>query len=199
MSKVIAHITVSADGYSAGPNQSLADPLGERGEELHTWMFEHEEGSADAEAVKALADGYGAFVMGRNMFGSGRGAWDLEWTGWWGDNPPYHAPVFVLTNHPRESVTMAGGTTFHFVTDGIESALKQAHAAAGDMTVGVAGGAQTVQQYIRAGLLDELHLHISPVVLGAGERLLDDIGTPAFAQIKSTSGMATHISYRVTY
>ena len=120
--------------------------------------------------------GIGAFIMGRKMFGGGDGPWDESWKGWWGEDPPYHAPVFVLTHHPREPLTMQGGTTFTFVTDGIESALEQARAAAGDEDVAIAGGASAVRQYLAAGLLDELQLHIAPIMLGAGERLLDDVG-----------------------
>jgi len=142
--------------------------------------------------------GIGAYVMGRHMFGPGRGAWDESWRGWWGDDPPYHTTVFVLTHSPRQSIVMEGGTTFHFVTDGIESALEQAREAAGDANVSIAGGASVVRQYLRAGLLDELYLHVAPVVLGAGERLLDDVGTPALEQVEvRSSPVVTHIRYRV--
>jgi len=138
--------------------------------------------------------------MGRNMFGPGRGAWDLEWRGWWGEDPPYHTPVYVLTNHEREPLAMDGGTTFHFVTDGIESALEQARAAAGDKDVSIAGGASTVRQYLAAGLLDELYLHIVPVVLGAGERLLDGVGDPTLEPVKVVDSPAvTHVKYRVVH
>jgi dihydrofolate reductase len=154
----------------------------------------------DAEINAEIVD-HGAFIMGRNMFGPIRGNWpDDEWKGWWGPEPPYHAPVFVLTHYAREPVLMAGGTTFHFVTDGIESALKQARDAAGDRSVAVAGGASTVQQFIRAGLLDELNMHIAPVILGAGERLLDHVGNPTLEPINvRSSRRATHITYRITY
>jgi dihydrofolate reductase len=201
MSTVICHIAISADGFVAGPNQSAGNPIGEGGLRLHEWHIgDHPQSSADGEASKAITEGHGAFIMGRNMFDPGRGEWDQTWNGWWGDNPPYHAPTYVLTHHPRESVVMEGGTTFHFVTDGIKSALKQARAAAGDKSVAVAGGARTVQQFIKAGLLDELHLHIAPVILGAGERLLENIGDPALEPVKVTSSpLATHVTYRLTY
>ena len=144
--------------------------------------------------------GIGAYIMGRNMFGGGRGAVGREWTGWWGEDPPYHAPVFVLTHHAREPLAMQGGTTFHFVTDGIESALEQARAAAGDRDVSIAGGASAVSQYLAAGLLDELHLHIVPVVLGAGERLLDDVGDPELEPVEVVASPAvTHVRYRVVH
>jgi len=200
MSKVTSHIAVSADGYSAGPNQSLDNPLGEGGIRVHEWHVSPPLEPVDAEINAEIVD-HGAFIMGRNMFGPIRGDWpDEEWKGWWGPEPPYHAPVFVLTHHARESVVMAGGTTFHFVTDGIESALKQARDAAGDRSVAVAGGASTVQQFIRAGLLDELNMHIAPVILGAGERLLDNVGDPTLEPVNvRSSSRATHITYRITY
>jgi dihydrofolate reductase len=146
-----------------------------------------------------VLEGIRAFVMGRNMFGPpGSGDWDESWRGWWGEDPPYHAPVFVLTNYPRDPLEMDGGTTFHFVTDGIESALDQARAAAGDQNVAIAGGASTVQQYLAAGLLDEMHLHISPIILGGGERLLENVGDPKLEPVEATgTPAATHITYRV--
>jgi dihydrofolate reductase len=200
MSKVTSHIAVSADGYSAGPNQSLDNPLGEGGIRVHEWHVSPPLEPVDAEINAEIVD-HGAFIMGRNMFGPIRGDWpDEEWKGWWGPEPPYHAPVFVLTHYARESVVMAGGTTFHFVTDGIESALKQARDAAGHRSVAVAGGASTVQQFIRAGLLEELNLHIAPVILGAGERLLDNVGNPTLEPVNvRSSPRATHITYRITY
>jgi len=164
---------------------------------LHAWMFDTpEENKAEIDRVAAA----GAFVMGRNMFGPGRGEWDLGWTGWWGDNPPYHAPVFVLTHHSREPLTMAGGTTFTFVTDGIESALERARKAAGDRDVAIAGGAATVNRYLAAGLIDELRTHIAPVTLGAGERLFDGV-PPLNLEIIAARGasLATHISYHVLH
>jgi dihydrofolate reductase len=192
MSQVICDITISVDGFAAGPNQSAEDPIGEGGDRLHRWMLE--DADANAEVIEGITAA-GAFIMGRNMFGPGRGAWDLEWRGWWGEDPPYHAPVYVLTHHPREPLEMQGGTTFTFVTDGIESALEQARAAAGDADVAIAGGAATVRQYLAAGLIDELRLHVAPVILGAGERLLTDVGDVALEQLGG--GLVTHLNYRV--
>jgi dihydrofolate reductase len=209
MAKVTSQISMSLDGYVAGPNQSLDNPIGEGGMRLHEWVFatdtwneqhgqEGGERSPDSEVAVEVMQGIGAFIMGRNMFGPGRGAWDESWTGWWGEDPPYHAPVYVLTNHPRESVEMQGGTTFHFVTDGIESALEQARAAAGEKDVSIAGGASTINQYLAAGLLDEIYLHISPVVLGAGERMFADVGDPKLEPIKVVeSPRVTHVKYRI--
>ena len=210
MSSVKSQISVSVDGFVAGPNQSLDNPLGEGGERLHDWALstagwraehglEGGERNADSEVVEDLVRGVGAYIMGRKMFGGGDGAWDETWRGWWGEDPPYHVPVFVLTHHPREPLTMEGGTTFNFVTDGIESALEQARAAAGDQDVHIAGGASAVQQYLAAGLLDELYLHVVPVVLGAGERLLENVGDPVLEPVEVVASPAvTHIRYRVT-
>ena len=188
MSSVRAHITMSLDGYAAGPNQSLEEPLGTGGEALHEWAIatrswreQHgqeggESGVDDRQAV-GWSENLGAVVMGRNMFGPVRGPWpDDQWRGWWGDDPPYHTPVFVLTHHERPPLEMEGGTTFHFVTDGIESALERAVAAADGKDVTIVGGASTVQQYLRAGLVDELSVHVAPVLLGGGERLFDNLG-----------------------
>jgi dihydrofolate reductase len=209
MSIVTCQITISLDGYAAGPNQSVENPLGEGGERLHEWALATDawreqhgrsggERTADSEVIEEVVANVGAHVMGRNMFDHGRGDWDPEWRGWWGEDPPFHAPVYVLTHHRREPLEMQGGTTFHFVTDGIESALEQARAAAGERDVSIAGGASTVQQYLRAGLLDELYLHITPVVLGAGERLLDDVGDPTLEPVKVVASPAvTHVKYRV--
>ncbi|WP_369746289.1 dihydrofolate reductase family protein [Paenarthrobacter sp. AMU7] len=196
MSRVTCDLTVSLDGFVAGPNQSPDKPLGEGGESLHRWQFEEREASA-AEIAGILEAG--AYIMGRNMFaGPGSGPWDQEWRGWWGEEPPYHAPVFVLTHHQREPLAMEGGTTFHFVTDGIESALAQAREAAGDRDVAIAGGAQTARQYLSAGLMDELRLHISPVILGGGERLLDGVGGVTLEPIEARgTGLVTHVRYRV--
>jgi dihydrofolate reductase len=209
MSQVTCQISVSLDGFVAGPNQSLEEPLGEGGERLHEWAFATDswreqhgkrggEHTADAEVADEVMRGVGAFVMGRKMFGGGDGPWDEDWRGWWGEDPPFHARVFVLTHHPREPLAMQGGTTFTFVTDGIESALEQARAVAGDQDVAIAGGASAVQQYLAAGLLDELYLHIVPVVLGAGERLLDGVGDPALQPVEVVASPAvTHVRYRV--
>jgi dihydrofolate reductase len=209
MSSVTGHISISLDGFVAGPNQSAERPLGEGGERLHEWAIrtaswreQHAlqggEQSVDAEVIDDVTQGVGAYVMGRKMFGGGEGPWDESWTGWWGDEPPFHAPVFVLTHHPREPLEMQGGTTFHFATTGAGDALRDAQAAAGEQEVAVAGGASTVRQYLAAGRLDELHLHIVPVVLGAGERLLDGVGDLRLEIAQVTASPAvTHVSYRV--
>jgi dihydrofolate reductase len=193
MSKVRVHnLAVSLDGYAAGPDQDIDNPLGVGGPRLHEWvlatptgrrMFGLEDGGGEDESSVddeffARGDvGIGATIMGRNMFGPIRGPWgDEEWTGWWGDEPPYHHPVFVLTHHPRPSIPMEGGTTFHFVGDGIEAALERAVEAAGGKDVRLGGGPSTIQQYLRAGLVDEMHVAIVPVLLGGGERLFDNLG-----------------------
>ena len=180
--------TISLDGYGAGPDQGVDTPLGAGGTRLHEWVFETrtgremigETGGSEGVDDDFAARGFrriGASIMGRNMFGPIRGDWgDERWTGWWGDDPPYHHPVFVLTHHARASVEMAGGTTFHFVTDGIESALERAREAAGDDDIRLGGGVATIQQYLRAGLVDELHVAIVPTFLWSGERLFDNIG-----------------------
>lgn len=210
MTKVTFTISLSIDGYAAGPSQSLDNPLGEGGMNLHTWVFPtryfHEmtgqdggETGLDHEQVTRWHRNLGATIMGRNMFGPSRGAWpDDEWRGWWGDDPPYHTPVFVLTHHPRDPIPMQGGTTFHFVTDGIEAALERAVAAAGGKDVAIAGGAQTGRAYLRAGLIDEFGLHVAPVMLGGGERLLDNLGeAPAGYDCVeiSSSPLAAHFTY----
>ncbi|MGH3241214.1 MAG: dihydrofolate reductase family protein [Spirillospora sp.] len=196
MSKVTCDITISVDGFAAGPNQRVDEPLGDRGELLHRWMFE--EAEANAEVIERVVDA-GAFVMGRNMFTAGRGDWDLEWNGYWGEEPPYHAPVFVLTHHSREPVPMKGGTTFNFVTGGIEAALARAREAAGDRDVAICGGAQTVDQYLAAGLIDELRLHIAPMVLGAGARLFEGAGDIGLEQVSvSGTDLVTHVTYRAS-
>jgi len=207
--RVTSQISISLDGFAAGPNQSLDNPLGEGGERLHDWAiataaWNRQHGRAvgtegvDSDIVASSVKGVGAYIMGRRMFGGGDGPWDPEWKGWWGNEPPYHVPVFVLTHHEREPLEMEGGTTFHFVTGGIESALEQARAAAGDADVQIAGGASAIQQYLAAGLLDELYLHIAPVLLGSGERLLEDVGDPQLEPVEAIhSPAATHIRYRV--
>jgi dihydrofolate reductase len=188
MTKVrVSAFGVSIDGFGAGPDQSLETPLGVGGTGLHNWffptrtfqrMFGNGEGTTgvdDEFAAQAMA-GVGAWILGRNMFGPIRGPWpDESWKGWWGDEPPYHTPVFVLTHHPRAPLPMKGGTTFHFVTDGIHEALARAKEAAQGKDIRVGGGAATVRQYLRAGLIDEMHLVVSPVVLGSGEKLFDGI------------------------
>lgn len=192
MSKVrVAGFSLSMDGFGAGPEQGLQNPMGKRGMELHPWllktrmfrkMFGAEGGSTgvDNDFAEKANHNMGAWILGRNMFGPVRGAWtDNEWKGWWGDNPPYHVPVFVLTHHARDPIPMEGGTTFYFVTDGIESALKKAKEAAKGKDVRIGGGVSTVRQYLQAGLIDELHLAFSPVFLGRGESLLTGIDFPA--------------------
>jgi len=180
----VHNFAISLDGYAAGPDQSLDNPLGVGGSRLHEWAFatrtfqggsDGETGLDDEFAAQA-GSGLGATIMGRNMFGPIRGPWDDDqWTGWWGDDPPYQHPVFVLTHHPRPPVAMKGGTTFHFVDDGIEAALERAFEAAEGQDVAIGGGAATIQQYLRAGLIDELHLAIVPILLGGGERLFDNL------------------------
>jgi dihydrofolate reductase len=203
----VAGFAVSLDGFGAGPEQSLGDPLGKRGMELHQWFFGTKtframtgqnggsEGIDNAYARGSM-EGFGAFILGRNMFGPIRGEWpDESWRGWWGDNPPYHAPTFVLTHHPRASIVMEGGTTFHFVTEGIEAALDEARAAASGLDVKIGGGVATVRQYLRAGLIDDLHFALSPVVLGRGEALFEGLDLPAlgYRVTKSTATeLATH-------
>jgi dihydrofolate reductase len=174
----VHNLSVSLDGYAAGPAQSEENPLGVGGEQLHEWIFSPDATDVDRR-FRALGDeAIGATIMGRKMFGPVRGPWGAEeWTGWWGEDPPFHHDVFVLTHHARDPVPMAGGTTFHFVTDGIEAALDRARVAAGDRHVRLGGGAATVQQYLRAGLLDELHVAVVPVLLGDGERLFQNLGT----------------------
>jgi dihydrofolate reductase len=194
MSKVTCDISMSLDGFVAGPHQSLANPLGEGAEDrLHRWMFEEPEANtSELQAITAA----GAFIMGRNMFSPGRGEWDLDWTGWWGEEPPYHAPVFVLTHYEREPIEMKGGTTFHFVTGGIIEALDRARAAAGEKDVLIAGGAATVNQYLAAGLIDEVNLHIAPVVLGAGERLFEGVGRLELTPVAARhTDLVTHVRY----
>jgi len=193
---------VSLDGHGAGPNQTLENPLGERGHELHNWFFPTrtiqktvfgKDGGADGVdndmAVRSF-ENLGAWILGRNMFGPVRGAWpDDSWKGWWGDAPPYHCDVFVLTHHPRASFSLAD-TTFHFVTDGIEAALDRAKASAGARDVRIGGGAATIRQYLQAGLIDDMHLAVSPVVFGRGEHLLQGVDLPAlgYNQIKQIAG-----------
>jgi dihydrofolate reductase len=215
MSKLtVRAFSVSLDGYGAGPDQSLENPLGVGGSTLHEWFFPTrtfrqmlgggEGGSTDVDDgfARRSFDNIGAWILGRNMFGPVRGAWpDDQWKGWWGDNPPYHVPVFVLTHHARESIVMEGGTTFHFVTGGIHAALERARDAAKGQDVRVGGGVATVRQYLQAGLIDEMHLAISPTLLGRGEALLagidltalgfrctEHVGTPHAMHVMLTKG-----------
>lgn len=191
MSKVVVKAyTISLDGFGAGPNQSLDNPMGTGCEKLHAWMFPTKmfqrmigkeggsEGTDNDFAEKSMENN-GAWIMGRNMFGPIRGPWpNDEWKGWWGPNPPYHVPVFVLTKHEREPLTMEGDTTFYFVTDGIESALEQAKKAANGKDIRIGGGASTIRQFLQAGLVDEMHLVVSPIFIGQGEHLFSDLDLP---------------------
>ena len=211
MGKLRVHISTSVDGFIAGPNQTLEQPLGEGGEQLHDWVVQLEawrkphgleagEINASTSVVEELQSNVGATVMGRNMFGGGPGPWEEDdpWNGWWGDNPPFHTPVFVLTHHPREPLEMEGGTTFSFVTDGIESALDQARQTAGDKDVLIGGGANVMQQYLAARLVDEFELHVVPILLGDGERLLENVGDLKLEQVRAVEAPGvTHIKYRV--
>ncbi|MBJ7485357.1 dihydrofolate reductase family protein [Brevundimonas sp.] len=204
----VAGFAVSIDGYGAGPDQSLENPLGLRGPELHAWYFPTRTFQAmigkdggtegvDDRFGRASMAGFGAFILGRNMFGPVRGDWpDDVWKGWWGDNPPYHAPTYILTHHPRPPIEMEGGTTFYFVTDGIESALSQARAAAGDLDVKIGGGVSTVRQYLLAGHIDELHLVISPVLLGQGEALFAGLDLPGLGY-RVTESVSTELATHV--
>jgi dihydrofolate reductase len=211
MSTFFLDISISLDGYVAGPNATLDEPLGKRGEQLHEWVLvtkpwreshglEGGEEGPDSEIIRATIDNVGATIMGRKMFSGGAGAWesDPNADAWWGDNPPFHNEVFVLTHHARESQPKEGGTTFHFVTDGIESALQQAREAAGDKRIQLSGGAQVAQQYMNAGLLDEIHVHVAPILLGGGERLFDGQTNELehVSTAESPTG-TTHIKYRV--
>jgi dihydrofolate reductase len=210
MSKLRVTITMSLDGYVAGPDQSEQNPLGVGGEDLHDWLVtlkafreRHGEEGGEVNASTPVAEeilgGVGATIMGRNMFGGGPGPWgDDPWKGYWGVDPPYHHPVFVLTRHAREPLELEGGTTFHFVTDGIESALEQARAAAVGKDVSLGGGASVVQQYLSAGLLDEMLISIVPILLGGGARLFDNIDEPLprLEQIEAIAAPGvTHIRY----
>jgi len=207
----VQSFAISIDGYGAGPNQDLQNPLGVRGPELMEWFFptrvfqkmygdQDGETGIDNSMAEQGFDGIGAWILGRNMFGPVRGPWpDDSWKGWWGDEPPYHTPVFVLTHHPRAPLKMAGGTEFRFVTEGIYAALEQAEAAAGGRDVRLGGGVATVRQYLRAGLIDELHLAVRPVLLGSGENLWNGINMHAlgYEWARSVAGeRATHIFLR---
>ncbi len=211
MGKLRFEISMSLDGFVAGPNQSVEEPLGEGGERLHDWVvrlaawrgphgLEGGEVDASSELVEESWANVGAVVMGRNMFG-GEGPWGADpWGGWWGDDPPFHMPVFVVTHHPREPLVKDGGTTFTFVTDGVESALEQARAAAGGQDVALGGGANVAQQYLRAGLIDELRIHLVPILLGDGARLFDDLGGVDIrlecTRVVEAPGV-THLTYAV--
>ena len=214
MSRLRATISMSLDGFAAGPDQSLEQPLGVGGERLHDWatslaVFDEIQGgepnpdgevNASTDVIRGWWDNVGAGLMGRNMFGGGPGPWPADWRGWWGDDPPYHVPVFVLTHHPREPLEMRGGTTFHFVTGGIEDALERATAAAAGKDVWLMGGASVIRQYLRAGLLDEVQVSIAPVLLGDGERPFGDLGGSGveLEQVRAVEAPGvTHLTYRV--
>lgn len=198
MPLVTAHLSISLDGFAAGPDQSEENPLGVGGLALHRWHLDEPMNDADKAMTDRILAPRGAYVMGRNMFGPVRGEWDdSDWRGWWGEDPPYHAPVFVLTHYAHEPIAMAGGTTFHFV-DGFQSALEQASAAAGDQTVTIAGGASAVRQGLQAGVIDEILLSHIPLVLGRGERLFDDVGELRAEPVEvAASPKATHVVYRI--
>jgi len=208
----VASFTISLDGYGAGPHQDIRNPLGIGGTDLHQWLlptrtfqravFKKDGGTTgidDAYAARGFAN-LGAWILGRNMFSPDRGPWlDMNWKGWWGDDPPYHVPVFIVTHHARPPIEMEGGTTFHFVTGGIRDALERARAAAGGMDVRIGGGANTIQQYLREGLVDELHIAISPVLLGSGERLFEgvDLRAQGYECVECVaSEKATHVVLR---
>jgi dihydrofolate reductase len=212
MAKLRFQISMSTDGFIAGPNPSEENPLGEGGTQLHEWAFKLEawrkphgreggEVNASSQIIEDALENVGATIMGRNMFGGGPGPWGAEpWDGWWGDDPPFHTPVFVLTHYPREPLEKDGGTTFYFVADGIESALEQAKQAAGGKDVSLGGGASVAQQYLAAGSMDELQLNIVPVILGAGTRLFENLAS-AEVSLEQTSVIdapgVTHLRYRV--
>jgi dihydrofolate reductase len=211
MSKLRFNITMSLDGFVAGPDQSEDDPLGVGGEQLHEWVMplaawreshgrEGGEVNASSAVIEETVENIGAAVMGRNMFGGGPGPWSGDWTGWWGDDPPFHHPVFVLTHHVREPLPMEGGTTFHFVTDGIESALEQAKEAAVGKDVSLSGGASAAQQYLAAGLVDEMLISVVPVFLRGGSRLFEGLGDDdiKLEQLRAIDAPGvTHITYRI--
>jgi dihydrofolate reductase len=208
MSRVkVGAFSVSIDGFGAGPRQDLQNPLGVRGTELHNWFFHTEifkkvHGQSggttgiDNDFAGRSFENVGAWILGRNMFGPVRGPWTDSWKGWWGENPPYHTPVFVLTHHARSRLAMEGGTTFHFVTDGMESALRKAKEAADGKDVRIGGGVSVIRQYLIAGQIDEMHLAVSPVLLGEGENLFSEINLPqlGFTFIRAVAGEnATHV------
>jgi len=211
MGKIFADISMSLDGFIAGPNPTLKEPLGHRGEELHEWVvrladwrkphgMSGGDTGPDNEIIKETTANVGAYIMGRRMYSGGDGPWEKDPNpdGWWGDTPPFHVPVFVLTKHKRETVNKKGGTSFVFVTDGIESAMSLAKKAAGNKNISISGGANTIQQFIKAGLLDELQIHIVPILLGGGTPLLTNLDDVALEKIRVIdSPLVTHIKYRV--
>jgi dihydrofolate reductase len=208
---VVRGFTISLDGFGAGPNQSLESPLGVGGENLHPWLIgtrtfqtmigqEGGDTGIDDDFAAQSMSGMGAWILGRNMFGPIRGPWtDDTWRGWWGDNPPYHAPTYVLTHHPRPSLEMEGGTIFHFVTEGIEAALERARATAGQQDIRLLGGAATIRQYLQARLVDEMHLAVSPILLGSGEPLLSGLDLSALGyQVMKCVPSSKAVHYTVT-
>jgi dihydrofolate reductase len=210
--KTVVDITMSLDGFVAGPSPTLEEPLGKHGEQLHEWALETEswrerhgreggESNADSEVIEEAFSSVGASVMGRKMFSGGSGPWenDPRSHGWWGDEPPFHSPVYILTHHAREPDVMEGGTTFYFVTDGIEAAVEQAHAASGGSDVAVAGGANVIQQALAAGLIDELQIHVAPLLLGGGTLLFGEGGKPMGLEATRvlSSPKATHLKFAV--
>ena len=204
MTQVNLSMSISADGFVAGPNQNEDNPLGEGGLALHAWhLGDQAEHPVNKQVAGEMMEGFGAFIMGRNMYGPIRGEWgDTDWKGWWGDDPPYHAPTYVLTHHAHDPIEMEGGTTFHFVTDGVESAFAQARDTARDKKVSIAGGASCAQQALAADLVDEVDLQVSPIILGAGERLLDNFEPGSAPELElervlEAPGVA-HLRYRVT-
>lgn len=211
MGKIVADISMSLDGFIAGPKPTLEEPLGHRGEELHEWVvrlaawrkphgMSGGETGPDNEVMKEITANIGAVIMGRKMFNGGKGSWekDSNLDGWWGDTPPFHVPVFILTKHKRKKVSKKGGTSFTFVTDGIESALSQAKKAAGNKDISIAGGANAIQQFIKAGLLDELQIHMVPILLGGGTRLLDNLGDAKLEKIRVIDSLlVTHLKFRL--
>jgi dihydrofolate reductase len=211
MGKVIADISMSLDGYIAGPNPTPEEPLGKNGESLHEWVvklafwrerhgLEGGETGQDNDVMQEATENIGAFIMGRKMFNGGTGPWenDTNLDGWWGDTPPFHAPVFILTKYPREKESKEGGTTFTFVTDGVASAMKQAKEAAGDKDIQVSGGADVIQQFIKAGLVDEIQIHMTQVLLGGGRRLLENLGDAKFEKTRVIdSPGVTHLKFRI--
>ena len=200
MTQTTCHLSISVDGFVAGPDQDRDNPVGVGGLKLHEWHWHAGEPGheMDAGPRDELMKRRGAYIMGRNMFGPIRGPWEEDWRGWWGPEPPYHAPVFVLSHHAHNPIEMEGGTTFYFITDGFDSALERAKAAAGRRDVDIAGGASTVRQAFAAGAIDELVLDVVPVLLGAGERLFDAVDDPGLEPVEVIhSAHATHIRYRV--
>jgi dihydrofolate reductase len=199
VTRTTAHVSISLDGFMAGPDQDRENPLGLGGRQLHDWHLDEEKTEADTALTAELLRPRGAFVMGRNMYGPIRGEWDEDWCGWWGEDPPYHAPVFVLTHYAHDPIEMAGGTTFHFVTDGFDAAYAQAQAVAGDRDISIAGGASTMRQALTAGVIDELVLDIAPVLLRRGESPFGGLQNLGLEPVEAIhSPRATHVRYQLS-